>query len=106
VKRTTRIDVRVTPEEKRCIDGRARAHGYPTTKFLREGGLLGRVQPVLSIHLQQWARLAGLMANLNQLTRLANAGTIRPDLAAAILETRDMVAAIRQDLITKREAQK
>jgi hypothetical protein len=106
VKRTARIDVRCTVDEKHSIDARARAHGYPTTKFLREFGLLGRVQPVLSIHLQQWARLAGLMANLNQLTRHANAGSIQPDLAPAILETREMVRAIRLDLITKREAQK
>ena len=106
MKRTTRIDVRCTPEEYRSIEERARACGYPTTKFLREFGLTGRVQPVLSVNFIQWAKLAGLVANLNQLTKHANAGSIQSDLAPVIRETREIVEAIRRDLITKQEERK
>ena len=103
--RTTRIYVRCSPEEKQAIRERARTHDYSASDFVRECGLRGKVQPVLSINLQQWARLAGLMANLNQLTRHANAGSIQTDMAPVIQETREMVSAIRRDLITTREGQ-
>ena len=97
--------IRVTPEEKSAIQERARSHSRKASDFIREAGLHGRVQLVLSINLAQWGKLGGLAANLNQLTRHANAGVISPDLASAILETKAMVDAIRQDLVTKRGAQ-
>ena len=103
MKRNTRIYVRVTPEEKRSIQERAKTHDYSASDFVRECGLWGKVQPVLSINLQQWAKLAGLVSNLNQLTRHTNAGVIEPELAPTIRETREMVDAIRQDLIATKE---
>ena len=100
--RTTRIDVRVSPEEKREIQQRAAAIGYAAAEFMRECGLLGKVQPILSINLQQWGRLAGALSNLNQAIRHCNAKRLPEDLMPLLLEIKGSVMEIRQDLITKR----
>jgi hypothetical protein len=103
MKRNIRVFVRLTQEEKDAILKRAQEHAYTMSSFIREGAVLGKVQPVLSINLQQWARLAGLMANVNQLTRHCNAGHIPADVVPVLEDVRKQVNAIREDLATKRE---
>ena len=102
VPRPTRIDLRVTHEEKRAIHERAKASGYSASDFLREAGQHGRVQPVPSINLQQWARLAGLVSNLNQLVRHCNTGIVSPELLPTVESVQEQVDIIRKDLITIR----
>lgn len=104
MKRNTRIDVRTTPEEKETIQQRAKAVDYSAAQFMRECGLLGKVQPVLSINLHQWTRLAGGLSNLNQAIRLCNKKAIPEDLLPTLLEVKALLLAIRQDLITKQKA--
>jgi hypothetical protein len=101
VKKTTRLILRISPDDKDEIRLRANTYGYSITDFLLEGGLRGKVQPVLSINLQQWHRLAGLVSNLNQLVRHCNEGTVSPDLQPTLDGIQREVLAIRHDLITK-----
>ena len=103
MRRTARIYARFSPEEKAIVEQKAKAAGFTSSKFMRELGLHGRVQPVLSINLQQWSRLGGLGSNLNQLVRHCNQGVVPPDLKTVLEEIRDQVNAVRRDLITKRE---
>lgn len=101
MKKTTRVILRVSPDEKDQIRLRANTYGYSITDFLLEGGLRGKVQPVLSINLHQWHRLSGLVSNLNQLVRHCNEGTVSPELQPVLQGIQQEVTAIRHDLITK-----
>lgn len=108
MKRDTRIDLRVTGEEKREIAERAARHGIRTAPFLRELGLTGRVQPIPSINALQWARLAGALSNLNQAVRLCNArigdgAAALPDITPLILDVKAKVEEIRYDLKARRK---
>lgn len=105
MKRDLRIFIRVTSEERDAIVRRAAQHGYKFSGFIREAAVLGRVQPVLSINLQQWAKLTGLATNLNQLTRHCNSGVLPADALQTIEAVRQQVEKIRDDLITKRGLQ-
>jgi hypothetical protein len=103
VKKTTRVILRISPADKDQIRLRANAYGYSLTDFLLEGGLRGKIQPVLSINLQQWHQLSGLVSNLNQLVRHCNEGTVSPELQPTLAGIQQEVVAIRHDLITKQE---
>jgi hypothetical protein len=99
--RATRIHFRLTPEEKQIMADRAKAVGYTLSEFVRECGVTGKVEPVLSINLAQWGKLGGLVANLNQLTRHVNTGTLPPELGPTLTATLDEVVAVRRDITTK-----
>src|ERR1017187_4530315 len=103
MKRKNRVFIRLTSDEKDTIQKRAQEHAYTLSSFIREGAVLGKVQPVLSINLQQWARLAGLMANVNQLTRHCNAGHFSAEVLPVLEDLRSQVNAIRKDIVTKRD---
>ena len=46
-----------------------------------------------------WTALAGALANLNQLTRMAHAGQVPPDLGAVLSSLQADVVALRTDLL-------
>jgi hypothetical protein len=104
--RTARFFIRLSPEEKSALFARASQYsGYSAATFAREMLLTGRVEPILSVNLQQWTKLGGIANNLNQLTRLSHAsGTITPELEQMLQELSLTVTAIRHDLITKQAA--
>lgn len=74
--RTSTIGVRVSAEEYAALRAKAEQMGMTPAQWLREGALSRRLPspPVPAINREQYAELARLAANLNQLTRLANEG--------------------------------
>lgn len=94
-----RFDIYLTLIERGRIAERAQGAGLPLSAFIRKAALGHKVHSLPSINAEQWAKLGGLAANLNQLARHANAGTlvaVDPDELAALAET---VRTIRQALM-------
>src|SRR5574343_851830 len=74
--RASTIGVRVSAEEYAALRAKAEQMGMTPAQWLREASLSRRLPspPVPPINREQYAELARLAANLNQLTRLANEG--------------------------------
>ena len=95
------INTRVTAPELATIEAKAEAMGMAPAQWLREAALSRRLPspPVPAINREQYAELARLAGNLNQLTRMANEG--RPITVADALLQRliDEVGRLRLALI-------
>ena len=74
--RTSTIGVRVSADEYAALRAKAEQMGMTPAQWLREAALSRRLPspPVPPINREQYAELARLSANLNQLARLANSG--------------------------------
>ena len=96
--RQTRIDIRVSEEEKHAIRERAKASGYTASDYVRLIAQNGRVQPVPSINLLQWAKLAGLVSNFNQAVRHLNTGLVSAEFGPALEAVQAQLETIRKDL--------
>ncbi len=74
--RASTIGVRVSAEEYAALRAKAEQMGMTPAQWLREAALTRRLPspPVPAINCEQYAELARLSANLNQLVRLANSG--------------------------------
>lgn len=75
-RRTLTIGVRVRPDERETLDARAESQAMTPGQLLRECALTRRLPspPVPAANLDEYARLARLAANLNQLAKAANEG--------------------------------
>jgi len=93
------LHVRLSDEEHGIIADRARGAGLRVSDFIRSCGVHGKVSPVPSINVQQWAQLAATTSNLNQLTRLAHQGRVPADIANAVLTTAQLLREIRTSLM-------
>ena len=93
------LHVRLSSEEHAVIADRARVAGIRISDFIRGCGVHGKVSPVPSINVQQWAQLAATTSNLNQLTRLANQGRVPADIADVVQSTAQILREIRTSLI-------
>jgi len=74
--RASTIGVRVSADEYAALRAKAEQMGMTPAQWLREAALSRRLPapPVPPINREQYAELARLSANLNQLAKLANAG--------------------------------
>ncbi|MES2902127.1 MAG: mobilization protein [Pseudomonadota bacterium] len=74
--RTFTIGVRVSASEYEALRARALQMRMSPAQWLREAAMTRRLPspPVAPVNREQYAELARLSANLNQLTRLANEG--------------------------------
>jgi hypothetical protein len=74
--RAETIGVRVTPAEHAALRAKAEALGTTPAQWLRQAALTRQLPPppVPAINREEYAELARLSANLNQLARLANSG--------------------------------
>lgn len=74
--RAITIGVRVAPAEHATLKAKADAMGVTPAQWLRQAALSRRLPspPVPPINLAQYASLARLAANLNQLAKAANEG--------------------------------
>lgn len=71
--RTLRIDVRVSPDEKKELQDKAKAAGYKkVSAYLRDVGCGVEVKQSVPPELRR--QLVGIGTNLNQIARLAQAG--------------------------------
>ena len=84
--RVATIGVRVSHAEYAALRAKAELMAMTPAQWLREAALSRRLPspPVAAINREQYAELARLAANLNQLTRLANVGE-RVSVAAGLL---------------------
>ena len=85
--RTATIGVRVSASEYAALRHKADLIAMSPAQWLREAALTRRLPPapVAAINREQYAELARLAANLNQLTRLANEGD-RVTVSTALLD--------------------
>lgn len=76
LRRNETIGVRVSATEYAALRTKAAMMHMPPAQWLREAALTRNLPPppVASINREQYAELARLSANLNQLARLANEG--------------------------------
>jgi hypothetical protein len=74
--RAATIGVRVSPAEYEALKAKASRMGMTPAQFLREAALSRRLPqpPVPQVNREQYAELARLASNLNQLVRLSNSG--------------------------------
>ena len=74
--RIHRVNARLSAAELATLTAKAEQMGMTPAQWLREAALTRRLPspPVPPINREQYAELARLAANLNQLTRLANEG--------------------------------
>ena len=74
--RDVTIGVRVAPAELAALTAKAEQMGMTPAHWLREAALSRRLPspPVPPINREQYAELARLSGNLNQLAKLANSG--------------------------------
>ncbi len=87
--RTSTIGVRVSADEYAALRAKAEQMGMTPAQWLRAAALSRRLPapPVPAINREQYAELARLAANLNQLARLANSGqpvTVADELLQAL----------------------
>jgi len=76
LRRNETIGVRVSADEYAALRAKATMMHMPPAQWLREAALTRNLPspPVAPINREQYAELARLSANLNQLARLANEG--------------------------------
>jgi len=95
------IGVRVSPAEFETLEDKAKKMGMFPAQWLREAALTRRLPspPVPAVNVEQYAELARLAANLNQLAKHANAGrmvTVNDDLLRSMTAE---VQRLRQSLL-------
>jgi hypothetical protein len=99
--RTSTIGVRVSAEEYAALRAKAEQMGMTAAQWLREAAMQRPLPPppVPAINRQQYAELARLSANLNQLAHAANSGrnVVVPD--ALLRRLADEVSRLRLALI-------
>ena len=98
--RECRINARFTEEEHATLCTKAEGMSMTPAQWLREAALSRRLPlpPVPAINREEYAALARLAANLNQLTKLANEGrsvVIASDLLKKLIdETKSLRLAL------------
>jgi hypothetical protein len=95
------IGVRVSSSEFETLEGKAKSMGMYPAQWLREAALTRRLPspPVPAINIEQYAELARLAANLNQLAKHANAGRMVSVNDELLRSTTAEVQRLRQALL-------
>lgn len=99
--RTSTIGVRVSAEEYAALRAKAEQMGMTPAQWLRVAALSRRLPPPPAppVNREQYAELAKLAGNLNQLARLANLGYLVVVNEALLQQTIDEVSRLRLELI-------
>lgn len=99
--RVETIGVRVSADEYAALKVKAEAMGMTPAQWLREAALTRRLPspPVPAVNLAEYAELARLAGNLNQLARLGNSGGPVSVTDSLLVELVDEVRRLRLGLI-------
>jgi hypothetical protein len=93
--KTDILMVRVTPEERAELAGRAVAAGLSTPELLRRSALSRRVDPQARATAEALRELSRVGQNLNQLTRLSHMGEYNQnDVSQTLAEVRAAAARV------------
>ena len=97
IRRSDLLMVRLTPNERTLIEGRAKKAGLKPSEWFRRSAKSAKVFPRFNTEESGWFRmLAGLANNLNQLTHLAHVA----GLFSLALKCQSMLKQI-EELLTK-----
>ncbi len=99
-KRSVRVSVYFTPTELAELD--LRRGGMERSEWLRRAGLGKRLPPAVpEVNMVEWAKLARVAGNLNQITwEMNSTGQIRDaDLVGILAELHGQVSRLRGDLV-------
>ena len=94
----TRINIRLTDEQKRLLEERAGKYYMPVSEFMLEASLNAVVQPIPCTNFNQFARLDALMFDLKQ---IGSWGKDRADIAqiTPLMEaTQALLSQVMHDL--------
>ena len=94
-----RLDIYLSPDERSMAAAKAIEAGLPLSAYVREAVLARRVMQAPAVSAQRWAELARTCANLNQLTRHINAGTLPTMPLEIIARLLTEVQAVRRELL-------
>ena len=99
--RRLNLSVRLSPAEYAALRERAAQLGMKPGQFLRHTGLTRRLPPppVPAVNREQYANLARMANNINQLTRRANAGQLPGFPAATMRLLRAEIKQLRAALL-------
>ena len=99
--KTTRINIRVTEDQKRLLEERAGKYDMPVSEFMLQASINALVQPIPCTNFNQFARLDALMFDLNVIARM---GTDKGNAAPKLIEaTQALLAEVMRDLTTIRD---
>lgn len=99
--RSVNFTIRLTEEEQQLLEKAAAACGVSPSALVREKVLKGKFPAPgpARIDLDTYLELKKIGVNLNQLTRLANAGRLNPKLAELLLQLWKQQQKITNQLI-------
>jgi hypothetical protein len=91
--KTEIVMVRVTPDERAEIAGRALASGVTTPEYLRRSALSRRINPQARLTAETLKQLARIGNNLNQIARETHIGRYNQEEALSALSDVRRIAA-------------
>jgi hypothetical protein len=102
-KKNVTLSTKIGLDDAAALKERARLAGVTVSTFLREAALTGQVQPhtpIPQINQEQWADLARVGGNLNQVaTHLHGGGPVDARVAATIDECRAVLSTVRAAIL-------
>lgn len=97
--RTVKISVFFTSQEAAEIQQRASVAVINPAAYLRFAGLTRLPRPIPALNREAWADLARVGANINQYQAAINEGRATGYPPEVLCELRDLVQALRRDLL-------
>lgn len=94
-----KFDVYLNPTELGIIDANAKSAGLSLSAFIRRSALNQKISSVPTGNIQHWQELARVSANLNQIAKHLNEGFHFEIDAEVIHRLRELVEALRLDLM-------
>ena len=97
--RTVKISVFFTSQEASEIQQRASVAAISPAAYLRSAGLTRLPRPIPALNREAWADLARVGGNINQYQAAINEGRATGYPPEILCELRDLVQALRRDLL-------
>jgi hypothetical protein len=93
------VELYLAENEREAIEAKAREAGLALSSFVRKAALGQKVATLPQPNAVKWEQLARLSANVNQIARAANAGTVVSVDGDLLKEVATLVRHLRLDLV-------